>query len=159
EVGPCLLAVPVWSGERRHADAAVAEVMRLGTPITSTVGPTTQKALLEQFDQAVPKGMHWDIRTRTVAVLTADIIDVLLSSAEAPPGPGAGIGLRQFHGAATRVGADDTAFGLRTGHVVVEISAGRGPDEDASEFRNWADAVRTALEPHALPGGYPNFLL
>ncbi|WP_210583083.1 FAD-binding oxidoreductase [Streptomyces sp. GESEQ-35] len=159
DVGPCLLAVPVWSGEQRHADAAIADVLRLGTPISSTVGPITQKDLLAQFDQHVPHGMHWDLRTRTIAAPTPGIIDLLISSAEARPGPGAGIGLRQFHGAATRVGADDTAFGLRTGHVVVEISAGRGPDDDASAYRKWAEDVRTSLEPHALPGGYPNFLL
>lgn len=159
DVGPCLLAVPVWSGERRHADAALAEVERLGTPITSTVGATTQKDLLGTFDRSVPNGMHWDLRTRTVAALTPDIIDLLIGFAETRPGPGAGIGLRHFHGAATRVGADDTAFGLRNSHIVVEISAGRGPDDDASVYRKWAEDAHTALEPHALPGGYPNFLL
>lgn len=79
--------------------------------------------------------------------------------AEARPGPGASIGLRQFHGAATRVGADDTAFGQRTSHLAVEIAAGRGPDEDPGPYRKWADEVSTALAPHALPGGYPNFLV
>lgn len=102
--------------------------------------------------------MHWDIRTRSVAALTPDLIDLLIGSAEKRPGPGAGIGLRQFHGAATRVGVDDTAFGLRTGHLAVEIAAGRGPDEDHGAYRDWADDVSTALAPHALPGGYPNFL-
>ena len=132
--------------------------MRLGTPIMSTVGPTSQKDLLEQFDRSVPNGMHWDLRTRTIAAPTPEIIDVLIGWAEAVPGPRAGIGLRQFHGAATRVGADDTAFGLRTRHVVVEIAAGRMPDEAPGAYRSWADDVSTALASHALPGGYPNFL-
>ncbi|MFC5823670.1 BBE domain-containing protein [Nonomuraea insulae] len=159
EMGPSLLAVPVWSGEPGdEADAALADVMRLGTPAMSTVAPTAQKDLLEQFDASVPHGMHWDIRTRTVATLTPAVMDLLIASAEARPGPGAGIGLRQFHGAATRAGADDTAFGLRTPHVVLEISAGRGPDEDGAAYREWADQVSAALAPHALPGGYPNFL-
>lgn len=158
EMGPSLLVVPVWSGERRDADAALDEVMRLGTPVTSTVAPTKQKELLEQFDGSVPHGMHWDIRTRTVATLTPAVVDLLIASAEARPGPGAGIGLRRFHGAATRVGADDTAFGLRTPHVVVEISAGRGPEENGAAYREWANQVSAALAPHALPGGYPNFL-
>jgi FAD/FMN-containing dehydrogenase len=158
-IGSCLLAVPVWSGEPEHADAAISDVHRLGTALNTTVGPTTQQDLLAQFDQAVPTGMHWDIRTRTIAELTPEIIDLLTGLAEARPGPGAGIGLRQFHGAATRVGADDTAFGLRTPHVVVEISAGRGPDDEAGPYRTWVEDVRTALEPHALAGGYPNFLL
>lgn len=159
DVGPCLLAVPVWSGEPRQAEAAIADVLRLGTPLTSSVGPTIQRELLAQFDRAVPSGMRWDLRTRTVSALTPGVIDVLISAARARPGPGAGIGVRQFHGAATRVGPDDTAFGLRARHVVIEISAGRGADEDAGPHRAWAEGVRAALEPHALPGGYPNFLL
>ncbi|GAA4185458.1 FAD-dependent oxidoreductase [Streptosporangium oxazolinicum] len=158
DVGPSLLVVPVWSGERREADAALDEVARLGTPVMSTVAPISQKDLLGQFDDSVPHGMHWDIRTRTVAALTPAVMELLIASAEARPGPGAGIGLRRFHGAATRVGADDTAFGLRTDHVLVEISAGRGPDEDDVVYRDWADQVSAALAPHAMPGGYPNFL-
>lgn len=102
--------------------------------------------------------MHWELRTRSVAVLTPDIIDVLIAAAGQRPGRGAGIGLRQFHGAATRVGAGDTAFGRRTAHVVVEISAGRGPADDPAPYRDWADQVSADLAPHALPGGYPNFL-
>jgi hypothetical protein len=159
DVGPCLLAVPVWSGARQDADNTIAEVLRLGTPITSTVGPATQQDLLGQFDQAVPTGMHWDLRTRTIATLTPAIVDLVVRFAEARPGPRTGIGLRPFHGAATRIGADDTAFGLRARHIVVEISAGHHPHENASTYRKWVDDVRTALEPHALPGGYPNFLL
>jgi hypothetical protein len=157
-VGPCLLVVPVWSGDPAHADAAMDDVTRLGTAIMSTAGSTSQKDLLDQFDQHTPTGMHWDIRPRNLAALTPDIIDLLMGLAEARPGPGASIGLRQFHGAATRVGADATAFGLRTAHLAVEIAAGRGPDEDPGPYRKWANDVSAALAPHALPGGYPNFL-
>ncbi|WP_461035043.1 FAD-binding oxidoreductase [Streptomyces mayteni] len=158
EVGPCLLAVPVWSGEPGQADAVIDRVTRLGTPLTSSVGRTSQQELLAGFDRSVPHGMHWDLGTRTVAEPTPDIAEILIRAAEARPGPGAGIGLRPFHGAATRVGADDTAFGLRTRHLVVEISAGRGPREDPGPYRSWLDGVDAALAPHALPGGYPNFL-
>jgi hypothetical protein len=37
EVGPCLLVVPVWSGDPEHPDAAIGDVMRLGTAITSAI--------------------------------------------------------------------------------------------------------------------------
>ncbi|ANY08975.1 FAD-binding oxidoreductase [Pseudonocardia sp. HH130630-07] len=158
DVGPCLLAVPVWSGPASGADAALARVERLGTPLTSGVASATQAQLLAGFDAAVPDGMHWQIRTRSVAALTPAVIDAVLASAAARPGPGAGIGLRQFHGAATRVGADDTAFGTRTAHVALEISAGHGPDDDPAPYRAWAEATDAAVAPHALPGGYPNFL-
>ncbi|MFC4562323.1 FAD-binding oxidoreductase [Nocardiopsis mangrovi] len=158
DVGPCLLVVPVWSGEPGGADEALSRVTRLGTPLVSTVGPTSQRDLLAMFDSGVPAGLHWTIRPRAVAALTPGIIEVVTRAAEARPGPGAGIGLRQFHGAATRVAAGATAFGLRTPHVAVEISAGRQADDDHAAHRAWTDEVGAALAPHALPGGYPNFL-
>ncbi|MYT68155.1 MULTISPECIES: FAD-binding protein [unclassified Streptomyces] len=158
-IGPCLVVVPVWSGDPRQADAAIAKVMSLGTPITTSVGATTQKDLWGQFDQSVPQGMHWDLRTRNVAELSTGVIDLLTGWADTRPGPGAGIGLRQFHGAATRAGADDSAFGLRASHVAVEISAGRLPDEESAAYTGWADDVSNALAAVSLPGGYPNFLL
>ncbi len=158
DLGPCILAVPTWSGPPQEASTALAAVERLGTPVVNTLAPTFQKDLLAQFDQHVPTGMHWDIRTRTVAALTPELVGLLSARIEARPGPGAGIGLRPLHGAAARVGADDTAFGRRDRHVVLEISAGRGPDEDPEPYRRWADSVSADVAPHALPGGYPNFL-
>jgi hypothetical protein len=158
EIGPCLVVVPLWSGRPQHADAAMDAVLALGTPITNTVAATTQKDLYRQFDRSVPEGMHWDLRTRNVAELTPEIIDLLIGWTQTRPGPGAGIGLRQFHGAATRVGADDTAFGLRTPHIAVETSAGRKPDEDPTGYQKWVDGVSDSLAPLAVPGGYPNFL-
>lgn len=154
-VGPCLVVVPVWSGDPRHADAAMAQAMRLGTPLANSVAATTQKDLWGQFDQSVPTGMHWDLRTRNIAELTTEVTDLLTGWAESRPGPGAGIGLRQFHGVATRTGADDSAFGLRSSHLAVEISAGRGADEDPAAYRAWADGVSNALAAFAVPGGTP----
>jgi hypothetical protein len=46
----------VWSGDPELADAAIGDVMRLGTAIMSTAGATSQKDLLDQFDQHTPPG-------------------------------------------------------------------------------------------------------
>lgn len=157
-VGPCLLAVPVWSGAPGKAQRAMEEVIGLGRAVSAPVGPITQQQLLAQFDQQIPVGMHWTLRTRTVATLTDEIIDLLLTATRDRPGPGCGIGIRQFHGAATRQGHEDSAFGCREHHLVLEISAGRTPDDDHHAHRSWAETLHADLAPHALPGGYPNFL-
>lgn len=158
QLGPCLLAVPVWSGESHQGQEVLGEILGFGTPLSSAIGPTSQEDLLRQFDQQVPRGLHWDIRTRTIAALTPEIISLLIAAAEKRPGPGTGIGLRQFHGAATRVGVTDTAFGVRDEHVLLEVSAGRAPGDDSTAYRNWVDTVSAELAAYALPGGYPNFL-
>lgn len=158
DVGPCVLVVAVWSGEPDGAGPALDAVRGLGTPLVEDVKPTTQQDLLAGFDQQVPHGMHWCMRARTVRALTPEVIATLLAAAEDRPGPGAGIGMRQFHGAATDVPADATAFGRREEHVALEISAGWTDGEDPEPYVEWAEEVRRTLEPLALPGGYPNFL-
>jgi hypothetical protein len=67
----------------------------------------------------------------------------------------------EFKGAASRVAAVATAFGLRRDHVLVEIVAAFDDRSDKSEeerHRQWADATRHAFDAWALPGGYPNLL-
>ncbi len=159
ELGPCVLAVPVWSGAPAGAEDAMAAVTVLGQPIWAAVGPTTQAELLARFDEQVPVGMHWSLRTRTVEALTSGVADVLLAAAADRPGPGCGVGVRQFHGAATRYGSDDAAFARRERHLVLELSAGRAAEDDPAPYRAWVERLCADLAPHALPGGYPNFLL
>jgi hypothetical protein len=56
------------------------------------------------------------------------------------------------------VAPDATAFAMRTPHQVAEVIAVWQPGEVAEKHRVWADSVVTALDPVALPGGYPNLL-
>ena len=53
----------------------------------------------------------------------------------------------------------DTAFGLRSEHIMVEIVAGWRPDgDDGAAHRRWAYDLWQSLAPSALPGGYANLL-
>ena len=64
-----------------------------------------------------------------------------------------------FHGAATRIPADATAFGVRREHFMVEIIAGWEPDgSNGAAHRQWAQDLWESLTPFALPGGYANLL-
>jgi hypothetical protein len=74
--------------------------------------------------------------------------------------PGCAIITHEFKGAASRVAADATAFGLRRDHVLVEVLASfadRSCRFEEEAHRDWAHATREAFTT-ALPGGYPNFL-
>ena len=67
----------------------------------------------------------------------------------------------EFRGAASRVPAEATAFGLRRDHVLIEIIASCPDRPDRSEERRhqqWARDARRAFDPIALPSGYPNLL-
>jgi FAD/FMN-containing dehydrogenase len=68
------------------------------------------------------------------------------------------LSVNRLHGAAARVDPRATAFAHRTPHQVVEVIAVWPPGESPDRHRAWADSVVRALDPIALPGGYPNLL-
>jgi hypothetical protein len=75
--------------------------------------------------------------------------------------PGCAIVTHEFRGAASRVPAAATAFGLRCDHMLVEILASfpdRSEPQDEHWHQGWVRATRRAFDAIALPGGYPNLL-
>ncbi len=112
------------------------------------------------FDASVVSGRHYSITTRWIPGMTDDIAAVLTSAASSATSPWSLISVHHFHGAATRVPADDTAFTMRRGHLLVEIVAAWEPSPGGgpAAHRSWASDLSGALAPRALPGGYPNLL-
>jgi FAD/FMN-containing dehydrogenase len=154
---PTAYLAPVWSGDLAAGEHAVDTLTKLGTPLAMQVAPMTYRDLLGLFDAHIVGGLHWSIRTRTVAAYTPAVIEALVEAGDSRTSPLTGIPVHHFHGASTRIASDETAFANRSEHLVVEIVAGWEPG-DGALHRAWADKVSAALAPHALPGGYPNLL-
>jgi hypothetical protein len=114
---------PVWSGPGDGA-AAVEDFALLGTPLHRQVTALSPLQLLRQNDGLFPDGGHYAIRTRNLATLTPDAVAAMIEAAETRPGPTAFLNIHHFHGAATRVPPQASAFGLRRDHLMVEIIAG-----------------------------------
>jgi hypothetical protein len=83
---------------------------------------------------------------------------VLADAAGRATSPMSSLTLHHFHGAATRVPVASTAYGLRSEHLLVEIISTWDSADRADAHRQWAHDLATALDEHALPGGYPNLL-
>ncbi|MFD3421985.1 FAD-binding oxidoreductase [Streptomyces decoyicus] len=156
---PVLLLSPSWSGDLASGAEVIDEVRRLGTPLLSRVGPMTYGEMLGLWDAFVSNGRHYALRTRSVAEFGPDVVAALVDAGSARTSPLSGLSVHHFHGAATRVPDEATAFGIRRPHFVVEILAAWEPDDtDGDRHRNWADSASTALAPVALPGGYAGLL-
>jgi hypothetical protein len=98
------------------------------------------------------------MRTRTLRSFNAGAIDTLTGAGDTRASAYSGIAVHHCHGAATRVAIEDTAFGIRDRHFVVEVLAAWKPEDDATPHRAWAQQVCTDLAPHAIDGGYPNLI-
>jgi len=157
---PVVFASPTWSGDDAAAgERALARIDALGTPLVSQLGATTVPQMLAGIDAQFPFGRHVRIRTRSVPALTAGVQDALMLAGSTLTSPLSAVSVHSLHGAASRVPVAQTAFGHRDPHLMIEIIALWEPeDARAAEHGAWADDVTRALEPHALPGGYPNLL-
>src|SRR5258707_4584665 len=101
------------------------------------------------------------METCWLPALDGACIDVFVEAMDTAVSAQCAVFTHEFKGAASRVPAQATAFGLRRDHVVVEILAtfvDRSDKEEEQRHRQWARATRQAFAPMALPGGYPNFL-
>src|SRR5262249_1005605 len=109
----------------------------------------------------IVNGQRTFMQTCWLAALDGAGIDVFIQAMQAAVSPGCAILTHEFKGAATRVPAQATAFGLRRDHVLVEMLAthvDRSERLEERRPRQWARATLRAFDAMALPGGYPNLL-
>jgi hypothetical protein len=157
---PALFLAPTWSGEPVQGEQVIAGLKRLGTAMLAQIGPMTCGDMLGMFDAHVVNGRHYAIQTRWLAELTPDVVESLVAAGDSTTSPFSAIALHHFQGAAARVSADATAFGLRDKHFLLEIIAAWEPasEDEANIHRRWARNLCQTLAPAALPGGYANLL-
>jgi hypothetical protein len=155
------MIVPTWCGASAQGDARIEPFLKLGTLLSGSVDTTSYGGSLSVFDAFAVKGRRTFMETCWIPELGGESIDVFIQAAERAVSPGCAILTHEFKGAASRVAAGATAFGLRRDHVLVEIVAAFDDRSDKSEeerHRQWAGATRHAFDARALPGGYPNLL-
>jgi FAD/FMN-containing dehydrogenase len=156
---PVMLLSPAWAGDPETGRRWVTRLEGLGDALMSQVDAMPYEQVLKLVDAQMVDGNHYAIRTRTVSDYTPEVVEALIEAGNTRTSPFSGTPIHHFHGAATRVAADATAFANRDPHFVVEIVAGWRPD-DAEPERHaaWTDSVSEALAPVASPGGYVNLL-
>ena len=158
---PTIALVPLWNGDQLRGERAMDYLQALGKPQRAQFGPMTYSEMLAPYDALVAEadGCHWEIRTRSLPALTPGAIDAIATAVASKTSPHSSVNWHHFHGAATRIAADATAFGVRQEHFMLEIIACWEPDEgDGAVHRQWAQDLWESLAPFSLPGGYANQL-
>ena len=156
-----LLLLPLWNGDKGQGKRIMSDLQTLGTPQFAQVGPMTYGDMLALFDPVLDAadGCHWETRTRSLPALTPGAIDAITRAVAGRTSPYSMVNWHHFHGAATRIPAEQIAFGVRHEHFMLEIIAGWMPDgSNGAEHRQWAQDLWESLASFALAGGYANQL-
>jgi FAD/FMN-containing dehydrogenase len=155
-----LFLLPTWTGAAADGEPWLARLASLGTPISADHGPVSYLDLVSQFDASVVDGRQNEMSSRWLAELSDEAADVIVAALERATSPFSAVFVHHFHGAAAAVPTADTAFALRRDHLQVEILSAWTPQSDVPgvAHRAWVHDLAAALDPMALPGGYPNLL-
>jgi FAD/FMN-containing dehydrogenase len=145
-------------GAAGEAEAALAPVKAFGTPVLDTVGPISYAALNGMLDGAFPKGARNYWKSHFLAALSDEAIEALVDQFVACPTPMGQVMLEHFHGAATRVPVDATAYALRSeGHNAVILGEWLDPGDDEACIA-WARDTYARLQPFVSAQRYLNYL-
>jgi FAD/FMN-containing dehydrogenase len=110
------------------------------------------------LDFTAPAGRHYYFKCPFICNLTDEAIWTIVEYAESLPTEHSQIILEHMHGAASRVEASETAFGLRRVHYSINIVPAWEDPCDAQRCIDWARGLATLLEPFGASDSYVNYL-
>ena len=144
-----------WCGDLSQGEQVIAPLRKFGPPLMDRVQPMPYAGLFVMLDPSVPAGRHYYVKGGSLPELSDGAIESLIDSAESMTSPYSQIAMLAFHGAASRVGATETAFPLREEHYEFMFQAAWEGD---GEERHVQWARQTSLQRFTTERTYVNFL-
>ncbi len=153
---PALYLSPVYCGPPEEGERMIKPLRSFGKPLADQFQLVSYDTLINATNVLAPRGRHYFIQTQSLDSLSTRTIDVLVEYAQQFPSPFSLLAILHFHGAASRVGATETAFALRQDHLLIEFIASWEPLSLKEDQRHvqWAQEGSCALAPYALKEGY-----
>ncbi|HUP08106.1 MAG TPA: FAD-binding oxidoreductase [Caldimonas sp.] len=149
----------VYAGSVDEGRRATAAVATFGDPIAVALGPTPYAGFQTAFDGASGAGARNYWKTHNFAAMSDGALDVFIDAAAHLPDPQSDVVLVHLGGAIQRVPASATAYAARDARYVVNVH-GRWSDPGLdARGRAWARQAHADAAPHAIGGGYVNFLV
>lgn len=145
-------------GSLEDGEKALRPLKAFGTPLLDTLGPIPYSQLNSMLDAGYPKGAlnYW--KSSFLRELSDEAIDTMVECFGKCPTPMGQMLMEHFHGVATRVGANDTAFPHRAeGYNLLVLSQWMEPEAN-DKCTAWARQTYGQMEPFVGPGRYVNYL-
>jgi FAD/FMN-containing dehydrogenase len=148
-----------YCGNLSQGESATKQLLELGSPIFSHVGPMPYPVLQSAFDALVPPGLYHYWKADFVNDLSDEMIAAHVKYGTQVPTVNSAIHIYPLDGAVHDIGSDQTAFAYRDVRFV-HILAAISPDPAAMEgYRSYIRNYYDALHPMSAGGSYVNFLM
>jgi hypothetical protein len=157
--GSPLAAVALcYSGARSQAAETGRQFFLPAAPIADMTGEKKYSEVQSMLDFTAPAGLHYYFKCPFLRELTDDAIRAIVEHAASAPTEQTQVIIEHMHGAASRVPAADTAFGLRRVHYSVNIVAAWSHPGLSQQCIAWARGFSAALESYGASDSYVNYL-
>ena len=155
---PVFAVVVCHCGSLEEGERALSPLREFGPPLADMIEPRDYVELQAMTDEAWPPGNLYYWKSSLVRSVSDELIDVLLEHAARKPTPLSVIYFQQLHGAASRVGPEDTAFAHRFDHYNCGAMLETQDPADVEPGIQWARECWRAMQPHVERRNYVNDL-
>jgi hypothetical protein len=157
--GHPMVAVALCHSGEAEAGAAACKEFQLATPpVADMTGAKRYTEIQTMLDFTAPAGRHYYFKCPFLRELTDGAIRTIIDYTENMPTEHTQVILEHMHGAASRVPASETAFGLRRVHYSINIVPAWEDPGEAQRCIDWARGLATLLEPFGASDTYVNYL-
>jgi FAD/FMN-containing dehydrogenase len=157
---PAVALALCYCGSSEEGERLVAPLRSFGPPLVDLVRPMSYLELVSMSDAGVPRGRHYYNKARSLTQLDEQVLETIIEFGSSPTSPLTTIALEHVHGAACRVGVQETAFALREEHYALHMLTAwdEGAVSEADTHIGWTRALWAATEPFAAAETYANYL-
>jgi FAD/FMN-containing dehydrogenase len=145
-------------GARTQAVGASRQFFLTHAPIADMTGEKKYSEVQSMLDFTAPAGLHYYFKCPFLRNLTDDAIRTIVECSESAPTEQTQVVIEHMHGAASRIPATDTAFGLRRVHYSINIVPAWSDPAHAGKCIAWAQGFSARLESLGASDAYVNYL-
>ena len=157
--GHPMVAIAMCHSGSRSEGANVSKLFYLTEPPAADLtGEKKYSEVQSMLDFSAPAGLHYYFKCPFLCELTDEAIRAIVEHAGYLPSEQTQVVLEHMHGAASRVPATETAFGLRRTHYSINVMAAWSDVNLTEKCIDWARGLASVLEGFGASDGYVNYL-
>jgi Berberine and berberine like len=159
DAGPVFAVAACYHGDIAEGEKALKPLRTFGSPVADIIAPISYTQMQTLLDPFFPPGRQTYVKSNFVADLSDEAIETLAEYAGKSPSPYSfAPALEHWHGAATRVGATDTAFPHRQYSFNMMVWSNWANASDTAANIEWTRSCCEAMRPFLAPVSYVNYV-
>ena len=155
---PAAAIVTCYCGDLTEGEKVIAPLRSFGSPLMDAIQPMPFPVMQTLLDDAVPDGNQNYWKSAFLRSLSDDAIKTIVGYANQATSPLTAVIVEQYGGAASRVGAQETAFGQRSAEYDLGILTQWTDPADSERHIAWTRAFAEAMAPYRSGTYLLNFL-